>query len=91
MGTSGAEASGDAVAAPSDILEPTVPNSDSVHPFKPGLRFYAAFSSLCIINLAAALDATSLSVALPASFLHLLATIAAVTNISSETDYLPRA
>ena len=35
--------------------------------FEPGLRFYGAFGSLCIILLAAALDATSLSVALPAS------------------------
>lgn len=33
--------------------------------FKPGLRFYAAFGSLCIVILAAALDATSLSSALP--------------------------
>lgn len=33
--------------------------------FKPGWRFYTAFTSLCIITLAVALDATSLSVALP--------------------------
>lgn len=33
--------------------------------FDPGWRFYACFTSLCIISLAAALDATSLSVALP--------------------------
>jgi hypothetical protein len=33
--------------------------------FKPGWRFLAAFGSLCIITLMAALDATSLSVALP--------------------------
>ncbi|KAL8357238.1 hypothetical protein RB598_002193 [Gaeumannomyces tritici] len=33
--------------------------------FKPGLTFYGAFGSLLIVNLAAALDATSLSVALP--------------------------
>jgi len=32
---------------------------------KPGWRFYAAFGCLCIINLVCALDATSLSVALP--------------------------
>jgi hypothetical protein len=33
--------------------------------FQPGWRFIAAFGSLCIITLMAALDATSLSVALP--------------------------
>ena len=33
--------------------------------FNPGWRFYAAFISLCIITVAVALDATSLSVALP--------------------------
>ena len=33
--------------------------------FTPGLRFYLAFSSLCIYILAAALDATSFSVVLP--------------------------
>lgn len=35
--------------------------------FKPGSGFYLAFGSLCVIILAAALDATSLSVALPVS------------------------
>ena len=33
--------------------------------FKPGRRFLLAFMSICIITLAAALDATSLSIALP--------------------------
>ncbi|SLM39431.1 Major facilitator superfamily domain, general substrate transporter [Lasallia pustulata] len=33
--------------------------------FNPGWSFYASFTSLCIITLAVALDATSLSVALP--------------------------
>ena len=33
--------------------------------FEPGWRFYAIFTTLCIITIAAALDATSLSVALP--------------------------
>lgn len=37
----------------------------TVAAFKPGWRFYTAFSSLCVVMLAAALDATSLSVALP--------------------------
>lgn len=34
-------------------------------PFEPGYRFFLAFGSLCVITLMAALDATSLSVALP--------------------------
>ena len=33
--------------------------------FQPGWRFYSAFSSLLVITLMAALDATSLSVAIP--------------------------
>ena len=33
--------------------------------FHPGWRFYTSFTSLCIITLAVALDATTLSVALP--------------------------
>jgi hypothetical protein len=37
--------------------------------FEPGWRFIAAFLSLCIITLMAALDATSISVALPVSVL----------------------
>lgn len=48
------------------------PSSDGLPPdpklpekFQPGWRFLAAFGSLCIITLMAALDATSLSVALP--------------------------
>ena len=36
--------------------------------FNPGWRFYASFISLCIITLAVALDATSLSVALPVKY-----------------------
>ena len=38
------------------------PPSDS---FDPGWSFYTSFTSLCIITLAVALDATSLSIALP--------------------------
>ncbi|OCL09428.1 MFS general substrate transporter [Glonium stellatum] len=45
-------------AAP--IIEPT-----SVPGFSPGWRFYAIFGSLCIITLVVALDATTISVALP--------------------------
>lgn len=33
--------------------------------FRPSRRFYVAFGSLCVVILAAALDATSLSTALP--------------------------
>lgn len=33
--------------------------------FKPGWRFYVAFGSLSVVSLMAALDATSISVALP--------------------------
>lgn len=44
----------------SDELESKEPDK-----FQPGWRFLAAFGSLCIITLMAALDATSLSVALP--------------------------
>lgn len=44
----------------SDELDTKQPDS-----FQPGWRFLAAFGSLCIITLMAALDATSLSVALP--------------------------
>jgi hypothetical protein len=36
--------------------------------FNPGWRLYAALGSLAAVNLAAALDATSISVALPVSF-----------------------
>lgn len=38
--------------------------------FNPGWRFYVCFSALFVISLMAALDATSLSVALPVSFLR---------------------
>jgi hypothetical protein len=44
-------------------LQTTSPSSPDS--FNPGWRFYAAFTSLCIVTLAVALDATSLSVALP--------------------------
>ncbi|CAE7202030.1 hypothetical protein HRS9139_06860 [Pyrenophora teres f. teres] len=46
-------------ATPEDV------KSLSPEKFKPGWRFLAAFGSLCIITLMAALDATSISVALP--------------------------
>jgi predicted MFS family arabinose efflux permease len=43
-----------------------IPPLEDFHaPFKPGKGFMLAFASICIITLAAALDATSLSIALP--------------------------
>lgn len=38
---------------------------DALNDFRPGTPFYLAFASLSVIVLAAAIDATSLSVALP--------------------------
>jgi hypothetical protein len=53
------------------LQDSTSEHSSSPAPekFQPGWRFIAAFLSLCIITLMAALDATSLSVALPVSSL----------------------
>ena len=45
------------------VLDPV--SSSPSGSFDPGWSFYASFISLCIITLAVALDATSLSVALP--------------------------
>ena len=42
-------------------------NSEEVEKFKPGWRLLAAFTSIAIVNLACALDATIISVALPVS------------------------
>jgi hypothetical protein len=39
-----------------------------VEKFKPSARFMLAFTSLAIVNLACALDATTIGVALPVSF-----------------------
>jgi hypothetical protein len=57
-----------------DVQPPTTsPDSISekseepVEKFKPGWRFMLAFASLAVITLMAALDATSISVALPVS------------------------
>jgi MFS family permease len=41
------------------------PPEETKSEFKPGMSFYLAFVSICIVTLAAALDATSLSIALP--------------------------
>jgi hypothetical protein len=44
----------------------TMPALEETNPeFKPGMAFYLAFSSICIVTLAAAFDATSLSIAIP--------------------------
>lgn len=54
------------VQVATSLERPETPESAvSVAPFNPGWRFYLAFASLSIISLMAALDATSLSVALP--------------------------
>ncbi|USP77217.1 hypothetical protein yc1106_04491 [Curvularia clavata] len=56
------------VPAPETASETTSSQADVVvepEKFEPGWRFLAAFGSLCIITLMAALDATSISVALP--------------------------
>ena len=49
--------------APSEKSASTTESSSAA--FNPGWRFYLAFSSLSVITLMAALDATSISVALP--------------------------
>jgi hypothetical protein len=51
----------------SDVEQPqSIASPEEVRPaFKPGRSFILAFISICIITLAAALDATSLSIALP--------------------------
>ncbi|TKA48102.1 hypothetical protein B0A54_01594 [Friedmanniomyces endolithicus] len=49
---------------PSDADAASLP-PDQATTFAPGWRFYSAFISLCVITLMAALDATSLSVAIP--------------------------
>ena len=48
-----------------DLATSSDPPSDSSAQFQPGWRFYTSFVSLCTITLAAAFDATSISVALP--------------------------
>ncbi|KAI8940026.1 hypothetical protein NX059_003748 [Plenodomus lindquistii] len=55
------------VSSPEPRQLPAEAQKQDVQPekFEPGWRFIAVFSSLCILTLMAALDATSLSVALP--------------------------
>lgn len=45
-------------------------SKSSKEEFNPGLTFKLAFTSLCVVTLMAALDATSISVALPVSLPH---------------------
>lgn len=51
----------------SDVDQPqsTAPPEEFKTVFKPGRSFMLAFMSICVVTLAAALDATSLSIALP--------------------------
>jgi MFS family permease len=80
---------------PEEIVKDALPASEPVseaaservdaaetEKFQPGWRFMAAFGSLCIITLMAALDATSISVALPVgfSFSHDVENRSVVTN-----------
>ena len=59
-------ASGDAGSLPGDKESTDMPALTPVTPaFTPSRGFLLAFTSICIITLAAALDATSLSIALP--------------------------
>jgi hypothetical protein len=50
-----------------DVDQPqsSTPPEDAKPVFKPGTSFKLAFMSICIVTLAAALEATSLSIALP--------------------------
>ncbi|KAK1821100.1 hypothetical protein LTR12_004492 [Friedmanniomyces endolithicus] len=52
-------------STPSDHDLASLPPDKNTTTFDPGWRFYSAFISLCVITLMAALDATSLSVAIP--------------------------
>ena len=53
-----------------ETSQTSAPSTDS-EAFNPGWRFKAAFLSLCVIVLMSALDATSLSVALPVRILSI--------------------
>lgn len=51
-------------------VKPSAKSSpDDIEKFKPGWRLLAAFTSIAIVNLACALDATIISVALPVSII----------------------
>lgn len=53
--------SGTASASPADSIKDVA----GVENFKPGLRVWLAFLTLCVLTLMVALDGTSISVALP--------------------------
>jgi hypothetical protein len=53
------------VLAPEPVESKAPDGKEKIHNFRADLKFYLAFISLSVIALAAALDATSLSVALP--------------------------
>jgi hypothetical protein len=58
--------SSDNATLPGDKESTNMPSLEAATPaFKPSRGFLLAFTSICIITLAAALDATSLSIALP--------------------------
>jgi hypothetical protein len=58
--------SSDSATLPGDKESTDMPSLEAAIPaFKPSRGFLLAFTSICIITLAAALDATSLSIALP--------------------------
>jgi hypothetical protein len=61
----------DIVESPTKSESPDIAESRSeeVEKFKPGWRLLAAFASIAIVNLATALDATIISVALPVRFI----------------------
>ncbi|KAI4141473.1 MAG: hypothetical protein LQ340_007641, partial [Diploschistes diacapsis] len=73
-----------------DEAQPSTPaqneQQSAAQPFNPGWRFYSAFASLCVVIMAAALDATSLSVALPIIAQALNGT--AIQTFWSGTSYL---
>ena len=54
-------------ATPANQSSEAVDAKDPAQSFNPGWRFVLAFVSLCVITLMSALDATSISVALPVS------------------------
>lgn len=69
--SAGSEITKQETVGPEKIEEMTEPlgklnsNSEEIEKFKPGWRLLSAFTSIAIVNLACALDATIVSVALP--------------------------
>lgn len=73
--SAGSEITKQETVGPEKIEEMTEPlgklnsNSEEIEKFKPGWRLLSAFTSIAIVNLACALDATIVSVALPVSLI----------------------